>query len=206
MTETRNDITDIAWLRGLAEEGAKGPVRGASILLAAGLIYGSASLGHWAAMTGALPGGLRAVPWLWLGATTVFLAVNGLLVWRLRGAQGVRTAANRAIGAAWAGVGYGIFTLFASNFVADLTVPAHQGTAVFALVPSIIMVFYGMGWAVTAAMTRSGALWWLALASFVTAPVLAAFAATPAQYLAYAGALFGLMALPGFLLMRAAKS
>lgn len=205
MTETRDDMTDIAWLKDLAQEGARAPMQGAAILFAAGLVFGLASLGHWAATTGFLPGGIRIVPWIWLFSTLAFLLINGVLVWRMRGAPGVRTAANRAMSAAWAGVGLSVFALFASIFVIDTTEAAHLGTAVFFLVPSIIMVFYGLGWAVTAAMTRSGPLWWLALASFVAAPALAALAGGPQQYLAYAGALFGLMAVPGFLLMRAAK-
>jgi hypothetical protein len=73
------------------------------------------------------------------------------------------------------------------------------------MVPSIIMVFYGMGWSVTAAMLKSGTLWWLGVASFIAAPALGALSGQPAQYLGYATALFLLMALPGFLLMRRAK-
>jgi hypothetical protein len=205
VTETRDELTDIAWLRGLAEEGAQAPVRGASILMAAGAIYGLASLGHWAAATGLLPGGLSRVPFIWLGATVLFLMANGLIVWRLRGSAGVRTAANRAMTAAWVGVGWGIFVLFASMAVSAYRAGPSPGLDVFWLVPSIIMVFYGVGWAVSAAMTRLAALWWLAIGSFVAAPVLAAFAGSDHQYLAYAVALFGLMALPGCLLMRAAK-
>ena len=44
MTDPNNDAADIAWLRNLAAEGATAPFRGASVLLAAGLIYGVASL------------------------------------------------------------------------------------------------------------------------------------------------------------------
>ena len=75
-----------------------------------------------------------------------------------------------------------------------------------ALTPSIIMVFYGIGWAVSAAMYRSRFLWWLAIGSFVAAPLLASLADQEAQYLAYAGALFLLMALPGWMLMRQARA
>ena len=75
-----------------------------------------------------------------------------------------------------------------------------------ALSPSIIMVFYGIGWAVTATMYRNRMLWWLAGGSFVAAPLLAWMAGQDAQYLAYAGALFLLMALPGWILMRQARA
>ena len=75
----------------------------------------------------------------------------------------------------------------------------------FALMPSVIMVFYGSGWAVTAAMQRSKPLWALAIASFAAAPLLAVLVGQAEQYVAYAAALFLLMGLPGFLMMRAAR-
>jgi hypothetical protein len=75
----------------------------------------------------------------------------------------------------------------------------------FSLLPSVIMVFYGIGWAVSAAMYRSASLWGLAAGSFAAAPLLAALSGLAEQYLAYAAALFLLMALPGWLLMRGAR-
>ena len=67
------------------------------------------------------------------------------------------------------------------------------------------MVFYGAGWAVSAAMQRSRVLWMLAIGAFVAAPLLAALTGQAEQYLAYAVALYLLAALPGGWLMRAAR-
>lgn len=203
--DTDNTSADIAWLRQLAEENGAAPMRGASILLAAGLIYGLTSLLHWAHMTGLIAPRLVGAGMEWLIATGLFLIVNFALILRLRRAEGVRTAADRAIGTVWAGVGFGIFVLFASMMTVTLRLGADQNGLIFWMVPSIIMVFYGMGWSVTAAMLKSGPLWWLGVASFIAAPALGALSGQPAQYLGYAAALFLLMALPGFLLMRRAK-
>lgn len=203
--DTDNTSADIAWLRQLAEENGAAPMRGASILLAAGLIYGLTSLLHWAHMTGLIAPRLVGAGMEWLIATGLFLIVNFALILRLRRAEGVRTAADRAIGTVWAGVGFGIFVLFASMMTVTLRLGADQNGLIFWMVPSIIMVFYGMGWSVTAAMLKSGTLWWLGVASFIAAPALGALSGQPAQYLGYATALFLLMALPGFLLMRRAK-
>jgi uncharacterized MAPEG superfamily protein len=68
------------------------------------------------------------------------------------------------------------------------------------------MVFYGVVWAVHAEMQRSSKLWVLSFASFAAAPLLALFAGQAEQYLAYAAALFLLMALPGWMLMRQARA
>ena len=61
-----------------------------------------------------------------------------------------------------------------------------------------------MGWAVTRAIMRNRGLIRLAIASFAAAPLLGLFAGTGAQYWAYAIALFGLMALPAWIMMRQA--
>lgn len=204
--DSDNAPADIAWLRQLAEENGTGPMRGASILLAAGLVYGVTSLIHWAHMTGLILPQYAVAGMEWLIATGVFLVINFVLIWRLRRAGGVRTAANRAIATIWAGVGWGIFTLFASMFVVSARIGADQNSMIFWLIPSIILVFYGMGWGVTAAMMKSRPLGLLAAASFIAAPVIGVFAGGAALYLAYAAVLFLLMALPGFLLMRQSKS
>jgi hypothetical protein len=204
--ESDNAPADIAWLRQLAEENGTGPMRGASILLAAGLVYGVTSLIHWAHMTGLILSQYAAAGMEWLIATGIFLVINFVLIFRLHRKGGVRTAANRAIGTVWSGVGCGIFALFASMFVVSARIGVDQNSMIFWLIPSIIMVFYGMGWAVTATMLKSRPLGLLALASFVAAPVMGLFAGEAAIYLVYAAALFLLMALPGFLLMRQSKS
>jgi len=203
----QDDLTDIAWLRGLAEEGAKAPIRGASILCAAGLIFGTGSLVHWLIAAQILvvdPGVYGAV---WGVTALVFLVTLVVLIGRLKRQGGVETAANRAFGIVWAALGWGIFSLFLSLIAGDLARAGRSDMADWSLViPSIIMAFYGVGWAVSATMVRSRPLWLLALASFAAAPLLALLSGTSLQYLAYTGALFGLMALPGFLIMRAAKA
>jgi hypothetical protein len=205
MTDKAQDpAADIAWMRRLAEEGDRAPMRGASILMVAGLIYGLTSLLHWGHAAGLVPSAFGAAGIEWLLATGLFLIVIAVILWRLRRAVGVRTAANRAIGTIWSGVGWGIFVLFLSMAVVSARVGVDQGSMMFWLVPSIIMAFYGMGWAVTAAMLKARPLAGLAVASFLAAPALAAFSGQDAQYLAYAAALLLLMAAPGFLLMRAA--
>lgn len=206
MTEHAEDpAADIAWMRRLAEEGAQAPMRGASILFGAGLIYGLASLGHWAVARGLAGLDMDAVNWIWLGATALFVLLLVVVLIRLNRAGGVRTSANRASGTAWASVGWGVFALSASMAVLGWRMGQEAAMVGLALMPSMIMVFYGGGWAVTAAMQRSRTLWTLAIASFAAAPLLAALTGSADQYLAYAAALFLLMALPGFLLMRGAR-
>jgi hypothetical protein len=207
MTEkSDNPAADIAWMKQLAAEGAETPMQGASILMSAGLIFGAAALFHWLQISGlapaaeALPVGIG-----WLVATAAFLLALFLIIGQLKRSGGVMTAGNRATGTAWSALGWGIFALFASMAAMSLRGGAASAEVSFGLIPSVIMVFYGVGWAVSAAMYRSRPLWGLAMGSFVAAPLLALLSGQAEQYLAYAAALFLLMALPGWLLMRAAR-
>lgn len=199
-----NDAADIAWLRNLAQEGASAPMGGGGILMAAGLIYGLTSLAHWSVIVGLIDLESSAFSVIWIVATLLFLTVLAVLIVRKSRAGGVVTAGDRATRAVWSAVGWGVFALFGSIAVITARV-GETSMVLLALAPSIIMVFYGLGWAVSAAMTRSRPIAWLAAGSFVAAPLLALMVDQPALYLAYAACLFGLMALPGFLLMRAAN-
>ena len=204
-THNEDPAADIAWMRRLAEEGSTAPMRGGSILMAGGLLYALASLFHWTLLTGAVPMSIAST-WIgWGGATVAFWAVLALAIPRLKRGEGTYTHANRAAGIAWSGMGWGIFALFASMAVLGWRMGGAAVPALYTLMPSVILVFYGVGWAVSAAMFRSRPMWILSFASFLGAPILAALAETSTLYLAYAAALVGLMGLPGYLFMRAAK-
>ena len=206
MTDPNNETADIAWLRSLAEEGANTPPQGGVILFAAGLIWGTASVAHWFIITGLLPVDPGGYGLVWGVAMLVFFVTLVVMIRRLKAQGGVETAANRAFGSVWSALGWGIFSLFTALMLLDVSRTGEVNMAQWSLaIPSIIMTFYGMGWAVSATMLRQRMLWFLAIGAFVAAPVLAMISGSSIQYLAYAAALFLLMALPGYLLMRAAK-
>lgn len=204
--KVEDTAADIAWMRRLAEEGAAAPMQGASILMAAGLIYGAASLFYWAEITGLVRIGGSVTGLGWLVSTVLFLVVLFIIISRLKREGGVMTASNRATSTVWSALGWGIFALFASMAVLGWRSGSEGALVAMSLSSSIIMVFYGVGWAVSAAMHRSRILWGLAIGSFVAAPLLAALSGQAEQYLAYAAALFLLMALPGWRLMRGARA
>lgn len=202
---TENPAADIAWMRRLAEEGGQAPMQGNSLLMFGGLLYGLASLFHWGIIVDRLPLDNDQI-WIgWLAATVAYWGVLAVTIPRLR-RLGVSTTANRAAGIAWSGMGWGIFAMFLAMGVLIWRLDESVLGGMFALIPSIIMVFYGVGWAVHAEMQRSRILWVLSLSSFAAAPLLALFAGKADQYLVYAAALFLLMALPGWLLMRKTRA
>ena len=196
--------TDIAWMRQLAEEGAQTPMRGGSFLMTGGLVFGVASLFHWSIVADLVPLTDTYIGIGWLAAGVVYALFIAIATPMMKRAKTVFTTANKASEIAWSAMGWGIFALFISLAAIGWRMGDAFAPAIFALIPSIIMVFYGAGWAVSAVMHRSKAMGILSVASFIAAPVIALFAGDASQYLAYAAALFGLMGLPGYIFMRAA--
>lgn len=191
---------DIAFMRALAAEGQRTPMLGGAIMAVAGVIFAPASLAYWALITGILkldPNWGSMI--IWMGALAIFLIALTILNLRIGNKPGARSPTNRATGAAWSGVGFSIFAMGISYGLAGWRLQSEDVMVTF---PSVIFALYGAGWAVASAMTGKKWLWYVALGSWVMAPVLGFLAGDASQYLAYAAALLLLMALPGVVLLR----
>jgi hypothetical protein len=190
---------DIGYMKALADEGATAPLVGGSILVAAGLIFGTASIGEWANAAGliALQGVQHA--YLWGGAGILFAITLVVLIRRQRDRAGIMAPANRAFANAWMGVGLAIFSMAVALTLLSIQLQSSIPTTVF---PSLVFALYGAGWAVSAAMSGQKWLWWPAFGSWVLAPILAWFVGQPSMYLFYAVGLFAFALVPGVVLMR----
>jgi len=179
---------DIAFVRALALEGQNNGYRG-EIALAAGLIWGSASLYDWAVWSKLINpiGGYASVGWIWLVALVVFMVAGlPLGMFRRRG--------NRAMGAAWGAVGAGCWTITAAIAVAAWR--TNQGI-MFTLLPPIIMALYGGAWLLSAAVMRRWWMCWVGIGCLLSSLVLAYAVATPEEYLLFALALYAFAGVPG---------
>lgn len=190
---------DIAFMRALAQEGSSAPLLGGSILVAAGLIFGGASIIHWAVLSGILALSPWAFAVIWLGALIAFLVALTVLNRRMRGKPGSNSPGNRASGTAWASVGWTISAISLSLIIIGIRAKSEIPMLVF---PSVILGLYGMGWSVAAAMSKKRWLWMTAIGSYAGALLVAWFAIDPAVYLVYGAALLLLACLPGYVLMR----
>lgn len=190
---------DIAFMRALAQEGSSAPLLGGSILVAAGLIFGAASIAHWAVVAGVLVVTPWVFPGIWFGALVLFLVALTVLNRRIRRRPGANSPGNKASGVAWASVGWTIFAIGVSLMIIAVRTGSEAVMLVF---PSLILGLYGMGWSVAAAMSGKRWIWLTAIGAYAATLLVAWFAAEPTVYLAYAGALVLLAALPGFVLMR----
>ena len=189
---------DIAFLRGLAQDGRSAPLLGGSMLVAAGAIFGLASVAHWLVASGQIVASPWALPVIWLAALAVFLGVI-IPIRRRLSPMKTQTGANRATGMAWQGVGWTIFTLWAA--IAIVCWRTHSAIALL-LLPSIVLALYGLAWMVAAAMTGKRWIWLTAIGSYAGAVVVAVFAVTPWVFLVFAAALVLLAVVPGVALMR----
>lgn len=190
---------DIAYMRALAYEGRHAPLLAGPILVAAGVIFGAATLLQWFLQVGGLKLSPWAPLWLWAGAGVIFGGVLSLLLARMKGRPGCNATGNRAVGAAWSGVGYGIFVTWLG--LAALSMKTGNWSWM-AVMPTVVLVAYGSAWIIGAAMT--GARWMgiVAMASYAGAVAAAWFIDGPALYLIFAALLVAVILIPGLILMR----
>jgi len=190
---------DIAYMKALAQEGRQAPLLGGSILISAGVIFGLASIVAYGIDSGILDVPPVAYAILWGGAMLAFFAV---LIWQIRKTDrkpGAQSAANRASGAGWMGVGLGIFVMSLSMAVIGWKTHSTIPSLIF---PSLIFALYGSGWAVSATMSDQKWQWKLAIACWIAAPLIAFLTGSPLMWLAYAAGLFLFALVPGVLLVR----
>ena len=200
MTEDMQAIRDdIAFMRALAEEGRQAPMLGGGVLLAAGAIFGLASVLQWAAMTGLLVLSPWAPVVIWTSAGAVFGIAARAVIRRSQSKAGARASVNRATSAAWAAVGWTIFAIWLA-----LMAMAYRtrNWAVMDVFPIVILALYGAAWAVAAAMTRKGWMRLTAMGCFVAGVAMGLLAGTPHMLLVYAACLVLFAVVPGFALMR----
>ena len=199
MSDIQSLQSDLAYMRGLADDGRQPSRRGGVILAAGGFTYGLASLAAWCLFEGASPMG-QSVIWLpWVAATLVFYAILFTQLRAFKQAAAAQPTAPATLsGLAWSAMGGAMGTLILAAAVAHWKTGS---SVVWAVVPSVFLALYGAGW--TVASVAAGRIWMrrLAWASFA-AVAIAFIALTPAVWLAYGAALILLGGVPGVVLAR----
>ncbi|MFM7707279.1 MAG: hypothetical protein ACKO9D_04540, partial [Gammaproteobacteria bacterium] len=106
---------DLAFLRDLAESGRDAPFGGGDYLIAGGGWFALASLVVWAGAQGLFGLSLPSAHLVWLIAA---VGSAGSLVYLIRRDRGLpQTTTNRALGAVWSALGWGIFAFWLGSFV-----------------------------------------------------------------------------------------
>jgi hypothetical protein len=178
---------DIAFIRTMVEEGRQGASR-SGIGVAAGLLWGSASLFVWAALAKLVqvPGGMGQANWAWSAAMVLFAIAGFPLGMYRRGG-------NLVAGSAWSAVGWSCLTVSAVVGIAAWRL--HQGV-IITLLPPIVMALYGGAWLICAAAFRTWFLLAVGVLSLLSSLLLAYTVAQPVEYLLFALSLYFLGAGP----------
>lgn len=190
---------DIAYMRALAHEGRHAPLLAGRFLVAAAVIFGLANIGQWAIHSGTITVNPWAQLWLWIGAGVSFALTLTVLIRQSKGRPGAQSSGNRAVGAAWSGVGYGIFV----TWLALVALSVKTGNwSWMTVMPIAVLVAYGSAWMIGAAMTRARWMTMTALLSYAGAVAVGWFVAGPELYLIFTGLLVAVALVPGLILMR----
>jgi hypothetical protein len=202
MTDSNQAIRDdLAFLRSLADEGGSGLARTGAALITVGLIFGVICAVYWAVFSGRLPMADALSTWLWAGGVVLMLAIMSMANRRLPAPRG---AGSRALAAAWGGTGVSLTVTGAALGLGGWrTGNPHLVLEVF---PVLLFAFYGAAWSVAFAARRRA---WCAL---VAAGCMAAsigegaLMGAPEQWLLLSAGLFGLVAAPGFAILRLSRA
>ena len=190
---------DIAYMRSLAQEGRNTPLLCGSVLVAAAVIFGTATLGQWAMAAGVLQLSPWAPVWLWVGAGVLFSATLMVLIRRMDIKPGAQSPVNRAVGAAWSAVGFGIFAMWLTFMAIGFTTGDWE---IMRAMPSVVFAAYGAAWMVAGTMTCTRWMSAVALMAYAGAVLLGVFAESAWIYLVFAGLMVFVALLPGLALMR----
>ncbi len=194
---------DLDYMKALAREGRQAPLLGGQILLTAGLSFGTASLVIYSMVKGYIPATQALANGVWAASMAVFFIGLYLGSRRAKGQPGHATTNNRGAQAGWKGVGFAIFAFGLSLAAASWRL---RDTNLIWLFAPFVLVVYGAGWTVAAAM--SGRRWMgvLAVGSYLGGIGMGLMAGSDEMFLGYAACLFLLAAAPGVVLMRAEPS
>lgn len=197
--ETQAIQDDIAYMRSLAHEGRHAPLLAGPILVTAAIVFGGASLGQWALNAGVFNISPWAQLWLWVASAIIFTVALIALIRRMKGKPGINSAGNKAVGAAWSGVGYGIFVTWLALVALSVRT---ENWSFMAVMPTAVLVAYGSAWMIAAAMTRTRWMSFTALAAYAGAVAVAWFIGSALIYLVFAVVLVAIALVPGIILMR----
>jgi hypothetical protein len=201
--ETKTALEDLSFLRGLVEKGDGGSGMGFAVgeaYLAAGLLYGLQVVGHLANAHGLLPlNGLGQLA-LGIGPTVIFLGVM-VWIWRRHPAQ-PGGLIGKAVGAGFAAAGLANLALIA--MFAYLAFH-QQSLLTWLIYPAVVFVLQGAAWVVAFMLRRRAWLLAVGLGWFAEGIAMAMTLGSEAYLWILGLGLLGLMAIPGWVLMRLAR-
>jgi hypothetical protein len=190
---------DLAFMRSLVSGGERFQATAGELFLWAGVLYGLQCVGQWLDVIGAIhlpPLGHLIVGF---GPTAIFLVIVGVVIWRERKAP-KGGPATRALTAVFTGAGLANLVM---AFVFAYGAYKAQNFTVWLYHPIVVCMFQGVAWYVAWTIRRRAWVGLVSLGWFAVTIALGVTIDNPGAFLLIiAVALFLLMALPGYAMMR----
>tara|TARA_R110002051_G_scaffold2221_3_gene11568 strand:- start:2051 stop:2677 length:627 start_codon:yes stop_codon:yes gene_type:complete len=201
MTDNRHSTAhdDLAYMRAMAQEGRQAPLLNGPIMVAAGLIFGAANLVQWAIVSDLVVVDPMAMLWIWLTAGAVFCVALVFLIRRANRKPGAGSTGNKAVGAAWSALGFGIFIMWISLMAVGFT---SGNWALMWAMPSIVATTYGTAWMISSAFSSQRWMTAVGLTAYAGAIACGALIGDPAIYLVFSVLMVLTGLFPGLVLMR----
>lgn len=190
---------DIAYMRAMAQEGREAPLLNGPIMIAAGLIFGAANFVQWAIVSGTLAVDPMVSLWVWLAAGAVFAIALFALIRRASHKPGYGSTGNKAVGAAWSALGFGIFVMWLSFMAVGFSSGDWQ---MMWAMPSVVAATYGTAWMVSSAFSRQRWMTVVGLIAYAGAIACGALIGDPAIYLVFSVLMLATGLVPGVILAR----
>lgn len=194
---------NLAFLRSIVDGAGRTRMAGGVAYMAGGLLYGLQCLFHW----GQAEGLIRWPGWASLtfvvGITTTFLIVLIAAIRHDRDAGFRGSTANRALNATFGGAG---LANLAMVVVFGVNAARLQSFQVWLLYPAVVFALQGAVWYVMHMLQRRAWMLATAIGWLFAAVALGLLNGTPYYLMVCTAALFGLMALPGWIMLREARA
>lgn len=199
--EIENAREDLAFMRALAESPDRHNYQMGLALFLAGLIYGFQTFVQWLADIGVVP--LTGITYAGFIAVCnlVFFTVLGFIIWRNRKTQ-ARSATSRANEATFQAAGLANLSIVLVFLAA--TVRSGSGEIWYFYTP-LVFALQGAAWFVFFRLRKRAWLGLVAAGWFTSAVALGLTTHSSTYILVTSVSLFGLLSLPGWVMMRLAR-
>lgn len=194
-------LSDLGYLRDLAEGGQNAPLLGGRFLVWWGILVPLAYVGHYLISTGQFGAPGLMLGWMWAMFSVVGLAGQFVMMWLFpKDKPGAYSAGNRASEYVFMAAGFALFAFFVGVIASSiLNGTASEG---FAWSVPLALSLYGVGQLVSGLMTNIFALKLAGFAAFAGVALTAALVSTAMIWLVAAGIVVVALLVPGLMLLR----
>lgn len=197
---TREDVLqDLAYARGVAEEGRNAPLVGGSYMAMFGVLLAIAYSAQWAVVTGVIAAGPQAIGVIWAAFGALAWAGSMLLGQRVRKLPGGGAIPNRVDRAVWQAAAFSILVVVAGTVLRGIF------DAGYGMTDAIMASGFGLYGAALYASAMVGGHTWLrtfALMAWVASGLMWFFMGAAWLYLLAAGASVAVLLAPGVIMLR----